>query len=98
MRFYPLLVLATALQLGVLARLVAQEPQLAEANQPKPPSLDELLLFFPTKYPNGDWSPQGLRFQDVYFHAEDKTRLHGWYCPCDNPRAVSSWLMETLAM
>lgn len=88
MKLSALLVLATALQLGVLARVDAQESQVAEANQPKPPSLDELLLFFPTKYPNGDWSPKELRFQDVYFHAEDQTRLHGWYCPCDNPRAV----------
>jgi hypothetical protein len=29
-----------------------------------------------------------LRFDDVWFWAEDKTRLHGWYCPCDNPRAT----------
>ncbi|MEQ1825848.1 MAG: alpha/beta hydrolase, partial [Pirellula sp.] len=51
-------------------------------------SLDELLLFFPSKFPAGDWNPKDLRFSDVFFSAEDETKLHGWYCPCDNPRAV----------
>lgn len=54
----------------------------------KPPSIDELLLFFPSKFPNGDWSPKELNFQDVFFASADKTKLHGWYCPVDNPRAV----------
>jgi len=52
------------------------------------PSIDELLLFFPSKYPKGDWAPKDLQFQDVYFAAEDETKLHGWYCPADQPRAV----------
>lgn len=51
-------------------------------------SLDELLLFFPAKYPAGNWNPSDLRFNDVWFNAEDRTRLHGWYCPSVNPRAV----------
>lgn len=62
--------------------------------QPKPttvtksPSLDERLLFFPAKFPEGDWEPKDLKFEDVYFTAEDGTKLHGWYCPAENPRAV----------
>jgi fermentation-respiration switch protein FrsA (DUF1100 family) len=60
----------------------------AESAAAKPPSIDELLLFFPSKYPSGNWTPQDLRFEDVWFSAEDKTRLHGWYCPCENPRAT----------
>jgi fermentation-respiration switch protein FrsA (DUF1100 family) len=56
--------------------------------QAKPPTLDELLLFYPSKYPDGDWKPKGLSFEDVWFQAEDGTRLHGWYCPCDKPRAI----------
>jgi fermentation-respiration switch protein FrsA (DUF1100 family) len=51
-------------------------------------ALDELLLFYPSKYPDGDWKPKGLNFEDVWFKAEDGTRLHGWYCPCDKPRAL----------
>jgi fermentation-respiration switch protein FrsA (DUF1100 family) len=47
-----------------------------------------LLLFYPTRYPDGDWKPNGLAFEDAWFRAEDGTRLHGWYCPCDKPRAI----------
>jgi len=51
-------------------------------------SIDELLLFFPSKYPVGNWKPKGLVFRDVWFVAEDGTRLHGWFCPFDDPRAT----------
>jgi fermentation-respiration switch protein FrsA (DUF1100 family) len=50
--------------------------------------IDEWLLFFPSKYPAGDWRPAGLNFEDMWFTAQDHTRLHGWYCPCDEPRAI----------
>lgn len=52
------------------------------------PSLDELLLFFPTKHPRGNWKPHDLVFEDVWITAKDGTRIHGWFCPCENPRAV----------
>ena len=58
------------------------------ANATKAPSIDELLLFFPSKFPNGDWKPKDLQFEDAFFTAEDKTKLHGWYCPATDPRAV----------
>jgi alpha/beta superfamily hydrolase len=51
------------------------------------PSVDELLLFFPTKYPDGNWKPNNLDFEDVWITSGDGTRIHGWYCPCKNPRA-----------
>jgi fermentation-respiration switch protein FrsA (DUF1100 family) len=51
-------------------------------------TLDEMLLFFPSRYPDGNWQPEGLVFEDVWFRAQDGTRLHGWYCPCENARAV----------
>jgi fermentation-respiration switch protein FrsA (DUF1100 family) len=60
----------------------------SRSKRPTSQSLDELLLFFPTKYPDGNWEPHGLNFADVWFTAGDGTRLHGWYCPCENPRAV----------
>jgi uncharacterized protein len=60
----------------------------AAPDQPKGPTLDELLLFFPAKYPEGNWEPKGLRFEDARFTAKDGTRIHGWYCPCEKPRAV----------
>jgi uncharacterized protein len=59
-----------------------------QSSKPKSAAtLDELLLFYPSKYPEGNWKPQGLSYEDAWFDAEDGTRLHGWYCPCKNPRA-----------
>lgn len=49
--------------------------------------LDELILFQPTRYPAGDWSPDGLKFQDVKLKSADGTRLHAWFCPAENSRA-----------
>jgi fermentation-respiration switch protein FrsA (DUF1100 family) len=75
--------------LGCSSAQIASPP-----SEEKPPttskhrSIDEMLLFFPSKHPEGNWTPDGLRFEDVWFTAEDQTRLHGWYCPCDNPRAI----------
>lgn len=51
-------------------------------------SLHETLLFFPSKYPTGDWSPTGLDVKDCWFTAQDGERLHGWYVQHPNPRAV----------
>ena len=73
---------------GLLSAANAQESSSETQDDAKPQSIDELLLFFPAKYPTGDWQPKDLRCDDVYFIADDKTQLHGWYCPCDNPRAV----------
>jgi fermentation-respiration switch protein FrsA (DUF1100 family) len=77
----------------VCARAAAQQPDLPApknqpTQQPKGQSLDEALLFFPSKYPAGNWKPDGLKFEDAWFTAPDGPRLHGWYCPCDKPRAV----------
>ena len=44
-------------------------------------SLEDQFLFFPTKYPHGNWKPDGLEFEDVFFTAPDGMKLHGWYCP-----------------
>lgn len=79
--------LALALAFAPSSR--AQEAKTAESpSETQSQSLDELLLFFPSKYPSGNWKPDGLQFEDVFFSAKDKTKLHGWYCPCANPRAV----------
>lgn len=49
----------------------------------------ERWLVFPApSTKNADWNPQDLEFVDVYFDAEDGTRLHGWYVEHPNPRAV----------
>lgn len=49
---------------------------------------EESLIFFPSRYPEGDWRPQGLPLEDAWFEAADGTRLHGWYVACEEPRAV----------
>jgi fermentation-respiration switch protein FrsA (DUF1100 family) len=46
---------------------------------------EESLVFFPIRYPGGNWQPRGLDYEDVWFTAADNVRLHGWYCP--NPAA-----------
>lgn len=56
----------------------------------------DVLRFFERKlvYPAprlnvADWNPPDLPFEDVYFEAEDGTRLHGWYVEHPQPRAVA---------
>jgi uncharacterized protein len=46
------------------------------------------LIFFPSRYPVGDWHPRDLRFEDARFEAADGTRLHGWYVPHPHARAA----------
>ena len=50
--------------------------------------LEESFIFFPTRYPEGDWQPPGLDFEDAWFEAADGIRIHGWYVPHDRPRGV----------
>lgn len=48
---------------------------------------ERALIFFPTKYPDGQWQPPNLVFEDAYFTARDGTKLHGWHMPHPAPRA-----------
>lgn len=50
-------------------------------------AFEKSLVFFPIQYPDGEWSPPGLVFEDAWFTATDGTKLHGWYVPADEPRA-----------
>ena len=58
---------------------------------------------------DGDWKPDGLHYEDVFFESSDGTRLHGWFLPCDEPTALvlychgngdivadSSWALDQL--
>lgn len=49
---------------------------------------EERLIFFPSRYPSGDWHPVGLQYEAVDFTTQDGVRLHGWYCPVPRPRCV----------
>jgi len=50
--------------------------------------LENQLIFFPSRFPEGDWQPRGLAVEDAWFEAADKTRLHGWYVPHPQARGV----------
>jgi uncharacterized protein len=50
--------------------------------------LEESVVFHPSRYPEGNWQPDGLQFEDAWFRAEDGTKLHGWFVPHEKPRAV----------
>jgi len=80
---------ASLLLLATAAPCQGEKPTTtASANTLQTQSIEDLLLFFPLKYPVGNWKPQDLHFQDVFFASEDGTQLHGWYCPAEHPRAV----------
>ena len=49
---------------------------------------EETFIFFPVRYPEGDWQPGWLTFEDAWFRSEDGLRLHGWYAGHKEPRAV----------
>jgi len=50
--------------------------------------LESRLLFFPAPRTVGEWFPADVAVEDAEFQAADGTRLHGWYLPCEQPRAV----------
>lgn len=88
------------LSTGCSSKVVEVSPTIAQASaeqqnslpEPRKPSkvrsLDELLLFQPTRYPKGNWEPSGLKFSDAWITSRDSTRIHGWYCPAEEPQAV----------
>jgi uncharacterized protein len=51
-------------------------------------AFEESLVFIPSVYPDGRWNPPSLKFEDAWFEAADGIKLHGWYVPHDQPRAV----------
>ncbi len=46
------------------------------------------LIYFPMKFPEGYWAPRGFAVEDAWFAAADGTKIHGWYLPHAQPRAV----------
>ena len=54
--------------------------------------VERALIFHPHEYPQGNWQPLGLDYEDARFEAEDGTRLHGWFVPHSKPRAVALFL------
>lgn len=50
--------------------------------------VEQVAVYQPLKYPEGNWTPASLAFEDAQFAAEDGTVLHGWYIPNARPRAI----------
>lgn len=50
--------------------------------------LETSLIFFPSKYPQGDWKPMIDGLEEIDFLSTDGTKLHGWYLPGENPDTV----------
>jgi fermentation-respiration switch protein FrsA (DUF1100 family) len=50
--------------------------------------LEETLIFFPVRYPRGEWRPVDVQVEDAYFQSADGTKLHGCYHAHESPRAV----------
>ncbi len=59
-----------------------------EFRHPQSGMLINSLLFVPSKYPAGNWTPAALDFEDIWISAADGNQIHAWYCPVDEPRAV----------
>ncbi|MCH8048103.1 MAG: alpha/beta hydrolase [Planctomycetes bacterium] len=51
-------------------------------------ALENSLIYQPSQYPRGTWSPPGLKVEDAHFASADGTKLHGWYVSHPRPRAV----------
>ena len=51
-------------------------------------SFENSLIYFPMKFPEGNWAPRGIPVEDAWFTAADGTKIHGWYAPHEQPRAV----------
>jgi len=52
-------------------------------------TLERWLVYPAPRLDVADWNPPDLAFEDVFFDAEDGTRLHGWYVEHPEPRAVA---------
>jgi hypothetical protein len=77
-------------QIQISRRQIAEQRQIIRehALHATVQSVDELLAFFPTKFPQGRWNPAESVCQDCWFQSIDGIRLHGWYFPHDHPTAV----------
>jgi fermentation-respiration switch protein FrsA (DUF1100 family) len=50
--------------------------------------LEQWLVFPAPRVNEQDWQVTDLTYEDVFFDATDGTKLHGWYVPHPNPKAV----------
>ena len=76
----------------VSSHLVADESEGASEVRRSAPSIDEVLLFQPLKFPAGQWEQKDSVFKDIEFESSDGTKLHGWFFDHDDPIATVLYL------
>lgn len=52
-------------------------------------AIENQFIYFPTKYPVGDWNPAYLDIENAFFETEDGETLHGWYCKACPSSAIA---------
>jgi fermentation-respiration switch protein FrsA (DUF1100 family) len=57
-------------------------------HEPSLSRFEQSHVFQPARYPEGNWSPAGAKFEDVWFNAADGTRLNAWYLAHEQPVAA----------
>jgi hypothetical protein len=50
--------------------------------------LQAKLLYYPQRELEGSPADAGMTFEDVHFHSADGVKLHGWFIPAKDERAV----------
>lgn len=50
-------------------------------------ALEDRIVYQPSDEAES-WNPQGLVKEDVTIQTADGVKLHGWYCPVENPRTI----------
>jgi len=41
--------------------------------------MEDRFIYYPSRYPAGEWPPAGVQVEDCYFETGDGLRLHGWW-------------------
>ncbi len=54
--------------------------------------MENSLIFFPMPYPAGVWELPAADVEDAWFTTPDSHKLHGWFAPHPQPRAVLLFL------
>lgn len=52
-------------------------------------AVENFLIFYPERYPAGNWSPPQITPEDAWIETEDGIKLHGWYVKAENQRALA---------
>lgn len=51
--------------------------------------LENKLVFYPERFPSGNWSPVAINPEDAWIDTEDGEKLHGWFIRGPQQKAVA---------